>query len=104
MLKTLYDERVRFKTMATDAKKAREKLDKTDPQYPVLTKQIAAYNNQQAVRKVNLNSAYGALGSNYFRFYDTDLAEAVTLTGQLTIRWIARDRRAQRPAPATGKR
>ena len=91
MLKTLYDERVRFKTMATDAKKEREKLDKTDPQYPVLTKQIAAYNNQQAVRKVNLNSAYGALGSNYFRFYDTDLAEAVTLTGQLTIRWIARD-------------
>lgn len=89
MLKTLYEERTRYKTMATDAKKQRETLDKRDPQYAVLTKQIAAYNNQQMVRKVNLNSAYGALGSNYFRFYDTDLAEAVTLTGQLTIRWIA---------------
>jgi DNA polymerase elongation subunit (family B) len=89
MLKTLYDERTRYKNMATEAKKARENVDKSDPQYAVLTKQIAAYNNQQMVRKVNLNSAYGALGSNYFRFYDTNLAEAVTLTGQLTIRWIA---------------
>lgn len=89
MLKTLYDERTRYKNMATEAKKQRELLQKDDPQYAALTKQIAAYNNQQMVRKVNLNSAYGSLGSNYFRFYDTDLAEAVTLTGQLTIRWIA---------------
>jgi DNA polymerase elongation subunit (family B) len=89
MLKTLYDERVRFKNLATEAKKQRELLDKQDPQYTVLTKQIAAYNNQQMVRKVNLNSAYGALGSNYFRFYDTDMAEAVTVTGQYVIRHIA---------------
>ena len=89
MLKTLYEERVRFKNMATDAKKQRELIDKTDPQYAVLTKQIAAYNNQQMVRKVNLNSAYGALGSAYFRFYDTDMAEAVTLTGQYVIRYVA---------------
>ena len=89
MLKTLYEERVRFKNMATDAKKQRELFDKTDPQYAVLTKQIAAYNNQQMVRKVNLNSAYGALGSAYFRFYDTDMAEAVTTTGQYVIRYVA---------------
>ena len=54
-----------------------------------LVGQISAYNNQQLVRKVNLNSAYGAIGSNYFRYYDTDLAEAVTKTGQLAIRWVA---------------
>lgn len=51
--------------------------------------QIAAYNNQQMVRKVNLNSAYGSIGSNYFRFYDTDMAEAVTITGQYVIRRVA---------------
>lgn len=91
MLKTLYDERVKFKRMATDAKQKREAYDKNAPEYAELTKQIAAYNNQQMVRKVNLNSAYGAIGSNYFRFYNLDMAEAVTITGQLIIRWIARD-------------
>ena len=40
--------------------------------------------------KENLNSAYGSLGNQYFRFYDIRLAESVTLTGQLTIRWIER--------------
>ena len=89
MLKTLYDERMRFKNLATEAKKHRELFDKSDPEYAMLTKQIAAYNNQQMVRKVNLNSAYGSLGSNYFRFYDTDMAEAITVTGQYVIRHVA---------------
>jgi DNA polymerase elongation subunit (family B) len=94
MLKTLYDERNRFKGLMKKAKKELEAI-KDDPtkesERKALVKQISAYNNQQMVRKVNLNSAYGALGSNYFRFYDLDMAEAVTKTGQLVIRWVARD-------------
>ena len=39
-------------------------------------------------KKVTLNSAYGALGNAHFRFYNTDLAEAITLSGQLSIQWI----------------
>jgi DNA polymerase elongation subunit (family B) len=35
-----------------------------------------------------LNAAYGALGNQYFRFYDTRQAEAITMAGQLSIRWI----------------
>jgi len=35
-----------------------------------------------------LNAAYGALGNQYFRFYDTRQAEAITKAGQLSIRWI----------------
>jgi hypothetical protein len=31
------------------------------------------------------------MGSNYFRFFDVDIAEAVTVTGQVVIRWIAND-------------
>jgi len=89
MLKALYAERIRFKNLATKTKKRRELLTKDDPQYAVLTRQIAAYHNQQLVRKVNLNSAYGAIGSNYFRYYDVDMAEAVTLTGQFVIRDVA---------------
>lgn len=88
MLKSLYDERIRFK-------KLQEKADieaetETDLMKKAqLKKSAAAYENQQKIRKVNLNSAYGALGSPYFRFYDRDLAEAVTVTGQYAIRKVA---------------
>lgn len=34
------------------------------------------------------NSAYGAMGNQYFRFFDVRQAEAITLAGQLSIRWI----------------
>ena len=40
------------------------------------------------VRKIQLNSAYGAIGNEYFRFFDVALAEAITLSGQLSIQWI----------------
>ena len=36
-----------------------------------------------------MNSAYGAIGNQYFRYFDVDMAEAITLSGQLSIRWIA---------------
>lgn len=49
---------------------------------------ISKHNNDQLARKVQLNSAYGATGNQYFRFYDLRIAEAVTKAGQLSIRWI----------------
>ena len=39
-------------------------------------------------RKIALNSAYGAIGNQYFRYYDRRMATAVTTSGQLSIRWI----------------
>lgn len=39
-------------------------------------------------KRCHFNSAYGALGSPYFRFYDLRMALAVTLSGQFSIRWI----------------
>ena len=51
-------------------------------------KDIAKFNNFQMVRKITLNSAYGALGNQYFRYYKLANAEAVTLSGQVSIRWI----------------
>jgi DNA polymerase elongation subunit (family B) len=53
-----------------------------------IEKLIARYNNLQLAKKVSLNSAYGAMGSQYFRFYDLRQALAVTQAGQLSIRWI----------------
>jgi len=51
-------------------------------------KDIAKFYNFQQVRKITLNSAYGALGNQYFRYYKLANAEAVTFSGQLSIRWI----------------
>ena len=53
-----------------------------------LENEISRYKNLQLAKKVQLNSAYGALGNEYFRFYDLRQAEAITLSGQLSIRWI----------------
>ena len=44
-----------------------------------------AYNNQQ-VRKIALNSAYGALANQYFAFFDPNLAEGITTAGQMIIK------------------
>jgi len=45
--------------------------------------------NEANIRsKIQLNSAYGAIGNEYFRYYDEEIAEAITLSGQLSIRWI----------------
>ena len=51
-----------------------------------LVKDISKYKNLQLAKKVQLNSAYGAVGNKYFRFFDVRKAEAITLSGQLSIK------------------
>jgi len=53
-----------------------------------LLKKISRYNNIQMAKKISLNSAYGAIGNNWFRYYDLLVATAITTSGQLSIRWI----------------
>ena len=52
--------------------------------------EVTKYSNFQMARKICLNSLYGALGNQWFRHYRLDNAEAITLTGQVAIRWIER--------------
>ena len=52
------------------------------------TKLISTYNNFQMAKKISLNSAYGAIGNQYFRYFKLANAEAITLSGQTSIRWI----------------
>ena len=52
---------------------------------------ISKYFNFQLVKKIQLNSAYGAIGNQYFRYYSTDMAEAITLSGQLSIQFIGNE-------------
>ena len=51
-------------------------------------KDITKYNNFQMAKKIALYSAYGAVGNQYFRYYKLANAEAITLSGQVSIRWI----------------
>lgn len=50
--------------------------------------EVSINNNMQMGKKIQLNSAYGALSNQYFRWYDDRLAESVTLTGQVSIRFL----------------
>ncbi|MGL5579403.1 MAG: DNA polymerase domain-containing protein [Cetobacterium sp.] len=49
-----------------------------------------AYNVEQQAKKVLINSLYGALGNEYFRYFDVRNAEAITTGGKLSILWIER--------------
>lgn len=51
----------------------------------VLENKIATSNSLQMALKIALNSAYGALAQKGFRFYDTRIAEGITMGGQLII-------------------
>lgn len=88
IMDTMYKDRSKYKKMAMEAKKKIEKVRDDPNQVEYLEKEISRYNNLQLAKKVSLNSAYGAIGNQYFRFFDVRMAEAITLSGQLSIRWI----------------
>ena len=83
LMQQYYNERVIFKKKMIDAKKKNEKTPSSS-----LQKEIARCNNIQMAKKISLNSAYGAIGNQYFRYYKLANAEAITLSGQVSIRWI----------------
>lgn len=49
---------------------------------------ITKYNNLQASKKIQLNSAFGAVGNQYFRFFDVRLAEAITTSARLSVQFL----------------
>ena len=55
-----------------------------------IEKEIEHLENQQMSIKILLNSLYGALGNQYFNYFDQRIAEAITYTGQLCILWSER--------------
>jgi DNA polymerase elongation subunit (family B) len=83
LMDKMYGERVIFKKRML---KAKQEYEKTPTE--ALKKEIARCNNIQMAKKIALNSAYGAIGNQYFRYYKLANAEAITLSGQVSIRWI----------------
>ena len=83
LMEKMYGDRVIFKKKMLQANSSMKRhLLKT------LEKEIARCNNIQMAKKISLNSAYGAIGNQYFRYYKLANAEAITLSGQVSIRWI----------------
>jgi DNA polymerase elongation subunit (family B) len=83
LMDKIYQDRVIYKKKMLEAKQQYEKTKDKN-----LIKEIARCNNIQMARKIQLNSAYGAIGNEYFRYYKLANAEAITLSGQVSIRWI----------------
>ena len=83
LMQKMYDDRVLYKKKMLVAKQENEK----NPS-PELVKEISRCNNIQMAKKIQLNSAYGAIGNQYFRYFKLANAEAITLSGQVSIRWI----------------
>ena len=83
MMQSMYDDRTIYKKKMLQAKQEYENTK--DAKY---LKEVSRYNNIQMARKISLNSAYGAIGNEWFRYYDLRIAEGITTSGQLSIRWI----------------
>jgi len=83
MMQMMYDDRTIYKKKMLQAKQQYE--DTKDAKY---LKEVSRYNNIQMARKISLNSAYGAIGNEWFRYYDLRIAEGITTSGQFSIRWI----------------
>jgi len=86
LMDKLYKERVIYKDKMTKAKALYQETGDER-----LKNEISKNYNIQLSRKIALNSAYGAIGNQYFRYFDVRQAEGITMAGQLTIRWIERD-------------
>jgi DNA polymerase elongation subunit (family B) len=84
MMQKMYDERVIYKKKMLAAKQQYEETPTIE-----LKKEIARCNNIQMAKKISLNSAYGAIGNEHFRYFRLEIAEAITASGQLAIRWIS---------------
>ena len=83
IMESMYNDRVKYKKLMLQAQQEYE-----DTKDEKLLKDISRYNNIQMAKKISLNSAYGAIGNNWFRYFDLLVATAITTSGQLSIRWI----------------
>ncbi len=70
ILKKWFDKRVEYRKLESDYGKKGD------------MEKYAFYNKRQTTQKILLNSLYGVLGLQSFRFFDIDNAEAVTTTGR----------------------
>lgn len=82
VIREYYGERKNIKKELIALKKKQEEA----PTQAVKNR-ISILNNRQMAIKILMNSLYGAMGNQWFRYFDLRIAESVTLAGQLSIQW-----------------
>jgi DNA polymerase elongation subunit (family B) len=87
LMSKYYNGRKTVKNEILALKKELEKNrhDMTDAEIRAMEAKITAKKNLQQALKIAINSAYGALAQSSFRFFDTRIAEGITMSGQLII-------------------
>lgn len=84
----LYTQRSTTKKEMLKREQDLQNLESNDPRERYLIeKDINRLTNEQMAIKILMNSLYGATSNEYFRYYSTHIAESITLSGQLAIRW-----------------
>jgi len=89
IMDTMYQDRAKYKKLMKQATAELEHADET--QKAAIESRITRYNNLQNTKKICLNSAFGAAGNPGFRYFDVRLAEAITLSAQLSVIWIQQE-------------
>lgn len=84
LVEKMYADRTMWKNKMTEAKKRKQAEGKSKQ----IEAEISKYNNLQMAKKIILNSLFGAVGNAYFRWYKLQFAEAITFSGQYSIRFI----------------
>ena len=82
IIKKYYDERRQIKNEMLQTQQLIQKGSTK-----ALEAKVNQLENQQMSIKILMNSLYGALGNAHFRYFDNNVAEAITTSGQLSIRW-----------------
>jgi DNA polymerase elongation subunit (family B) len=85
IVEKLFDDRKKYKKLMLDAQQRFEETKNEN-----WKKEISKYNNFQMARKIQMNSLFGAMANEFFRFYDDRIAEGITLTGQYIIQTIGK--------------
>lgn len=85
LMREIFDRRNIFKK---EMLKAQAQYEETPTDE--ISRSVASLKAKQQAYKILANSGYGALANQYFTFFSYDLAMSVTLSGQLTIKWVAK--------------
>lgn len=87
LMRMMYEDRKRYKREMLQAKKDLEAAT-DEAEKRRLKNEVSRLDNLQMAKKIQLNSAFGVISNGFFVFFDLDNAEAITLSGQVAIRWL----------------
>jgi DNA polymerase elongation subunit (family B) len=90
LMETKFKDRAALKKKMFSVIKRIEKFEGVAEELEQLKKDKSKYKNKQLAKKIQLNSLYGALLNEYFRWFSVENGEAITHTGQLVITFVVK--------------